>query len=45
MIYDRRPPFEKTVFWSNPYKIKAMITSLVEMVQLSDIDYKTKFRT
>ena len=29
-------PFKKKFFWSNPYKVKVTVTSLIEMLELSN---------
>ena len=34
-------PSKKWFFWSNPYKIEAMITFLLEMLQLPDFGHMT----
>ena len=36
-----KAPFTKTFFWSNPYKMKVMITSLIEMLELSNFGNMT----
>ena len=32
---------QKVVFWSNPYKIEVMITSLIEILELSNLSNMT----
>ena len=34
-------PSKKWFFWSNPYKIKVMITSLIEMLELPNFSHMT----
>ena len=34
-------PSKKWVFWSNPYKIDVMVTSLIEMLQLPNFGHMT----
>ena len=37
-----RAPFKKNQsFWSNPYKIEVMITSLIEMLELPNFGHMT----
>ena len=36
-----RPPIKKAVFWSNSYKIKVMITSFIEMLELPNFGHMT----
>ena len=37
-----RPPLKKNgFFWSNPYKIEVMITSLIEMLELPNLGHMT----
>ena len=41
---EARPPLrksEKWFFWSNPYKIEVMVTSLIELLVLSDFHHMT----
>ena len=37
------PAQKKRYFWSNPYKIEVMITSLTEMLELPNFGYMTTF--
>ena len=32
-------PQKKRLFWSNPYKIEIMITSLIDMLELPNFDH------
>ena len=36
-----RAPLKKWSFWSNPNKIKVMIASLIEMLELPNFDHMT----
>ena len=39
--FNREHPSKNRFFWSNPYKIEVMITSLIEMLKLPNFDHMT----
>ena len=38
-------PSKKCFFWSNPYKIEVMVTSLIEMLDLPNFGHMTTLTT
>ena len=38
-------PSKKWFFWSNPYKIEVMVTSLIEMLDLPNFGHMTTLTT
>ena len=36
-------PSKNWFFWSNPYKLEIIITSLIEMPELPNFDHMTKY--
>ena len=38
---DQKYPQKNCFFWTNPYEIEVMITSLIEMLQLPNFDHMT----